>query len=387
MSDAERPRPPSLEPLELHSGMVFGPRRTPLPPDDRLRSGSSIQEVLDELVLEALDRPPCLVAFSGGRDSSTILAVATRLARRHGLDDPVPITYRFGEHPRSLEDEWQEMMLRHLGLEHREVLADTTHMDALGPSARQALEWHGPYWPANAHSLLPLLQAAGGGSLVTGNGGDEVFSLGAATPSWSRMVRVLPLRQALAHTAYSLMPIPLRVRARNRHAMPWLRRGAKREVLRRLARKQEGDSTGTHPLQSLNESRYLELGRAIFQTMARETGARLVQPFMHPRFLGTVMEARPEGFSGRARALRILFGDLLPEAVSERGTKATFTEVLWGRHSRDFARGWDGTGLDDSLVDPGAVRTEWSKPRPDFRSVNPLHGAWIATGCSTETHT
>ena len=43
-------------------------------------------------MLRALRRPPCLVSFSGGLDSSALLAVATAVARREGLDDPVPAT-------------------------------------------------------------------------------------------------------------------------------------------------------------------------------------------------------------------------------------------------------------------------------------------------------
>ncbi len=40
-------------------------------------------------------RSPCVVAFFGGRDLSAILCVATHVARREGLSDPVPETHDF----------------------------------------------------------------------------------------------------------------------------------------------------------------------------------------------------------------------------------------------------------------------------------------------------
>ena len=88
--------PYRLSPLELASGLVFddgGPSAelpSPAP-------GVTPVQVLEQTILAALLRPPCLVSFSGGRDSSGILAVATSLARREGLPLPIPATHRFPE--------------------------------------------------------------------------------------------------------------------------------------------------------------------------------------------------------------------------------------------------------------------------------------------------
>ena len=68
--------------LEVACGMVFGftpPESLPEPAADPL-------EALEEAILPALQRAPCLVSFSGGRDSATVLAAAVRLARREGLE-------------------------------------------------------------------------------------------------------------------------------------------------------------------------------------------------------------------------------------------------------------------------------------------------------------
>src|SRR5687768_13200402 len=88
---------PPLEPLEVHSGMVFGLRRTPPPPPDATTKATAVRDVLEELLVPALSRTPCLVAFSGGRDSSAMLAMAVHVARRHGLEHPVPITFRIDQ--------------------------------------------------------------------------------------------------------------------------------------------------------------------------------------------------------------------------------------------------------------------------------------------------
>ena len=74
--------------------MPFGPDEGQTPLADRSEY-SSPRAALEAVVLRALLRPPCLVSFSGGRDSSLVLAIASDVARRHGLPLPVPATNRF----------------------------------------------------------------------------------------------------------------------------------------------------------------------------------------------------------------------------------------------------------------------------------------------------
>jgi asparagine synthase (glutamine-hydrolysing) len=62
--------------------------------------------------------------------------------------------------------------------------------------------------------------------------------------------------------------------------------------------------------------------------------------------------------------MRQLFGDLLPEDVLTRRTKSHFDDAFWSTYSRELAENWDGKGVDTNLVDPEALRQEWSKPRP-----------------------
>src|SRR5687767_11444455 len=112
--------------------MVFGPRRPPAPSPDASIKTTGVREVLEELLVPALSRTPCLVAFSGGRDSSALLAMATRVARRARLEPPVPITLRLKKHPRTWESEWQEETVRYLGLDDWEIISLDYELDTLG---------------------------------------------------------------------------------------------------------------------------------------------------------------------------------------------------------------------------------------------------------------
>ncbi len=154
-----------LSALEAAAGVVLGSDSAVALP----RSNCSPLEALERRILPALERPPCLVSFSGGRDSSAVLAVAARLARRNGLPAPVPATLRFRGAERSAEDEWQEHVVAHVEVADWVRIEAEHELDCLGPVATQALRRHGLLWPPNAHFHVPLLQAAGGGSLLTGS--------------------------------------------------------------------------------------------------------------------------------------------------------------------------------------------------------------------------
>ncbi|HET9333679.1 MAG TPA: asparagine synthase-related protein [Gemmatimonadota bacterium] len=362
---------------------MFGRRRSPGPVPRIESGGASPRTTLERLLLPALERPPCWVAFSGGRDSSAILAAATRIAREHGLEDPVPLTLRFALHPRTSETDWQELVVRHLGIGRWEIVPITSELEALGPVAAPALRRHGLYWPPNAHTLARLFQAASGGALITGNGGDEIFTPRATKrPSLAEFARARPRWKAFQYGAYALLPRSLKIRVWTHRTLrlPWLRPTALREVRRLYAKRfRDRPTSWRDGATNLLASRYVELTLSTFEALARDAGMRLVQPFYDPLFLGAVADVAPRnGFPGRAAAMRELFGDLLPHRSIERSTKASFTEVFYGPACRVFAESWDGTGLDTTLVDPDGLRREWSKPRPDFRSLSPLQAAWLA---------
>ena len=65
------------------------------------------------------------------------------------------------------------------------------------------------------------------------------------------------------------------------------------------------------------------------------------------------------GGGDRTAVLRRLVPDLLPDAVLSRTSKAAFNDAYLAGHTREFARTWDGTGVDESLVDAEALRRAW----------------------------
>jgi hypothetical protein len=75
--------------------------------------------------------------------------------------------------------------------------------------------------------------------------------------------------------------------------------------------------------------------------------------------------------------MRHLFGDLLPRDVLERQTKADFTGAVFSTHTREFARQWDGTGVNAELVDPEALRQSWLSPTPHGPSMSLLQQACL----------
>src|SRR3954463_7149340 len=98
--------------LEIACGLPLAP---PVPVS-LPRAGGDPLAALEDVLREALLRPPCVIAFSGGRDSSALLAVATRLAAREGLQPPGAVTQPFPPLPETDESEWQELVARHIGL-------------------------------------------------------------------------------------------------------------------------------------------------------------------------------------------------------------------------------------------------------------------------------
>src|SRR5262245_48806678 len=132
-----------MSPSEVVIGYVFGQVEGHATRDG---GGPDPRAALESAVRRALLRAPCGVAFSGGRDSALVLAVAAHVARRDGLPEPVPITRRFVA-PEADEAEWQEDIIRHLGLAewHRVELAD--ELDVVGPIAAEHLREHGLVWP------------------------------------------------------------------------------------------------------------------------------------------------------------------------------------------------------------------------------------------------
>lgn len=375
----------SLTPFELATGWVTG-RVTPPSPDPKLR-GRSPREVLEALLLPALASRRCVVGFSGGRDSAAVLAVATRLARQHDLPDPVPVTRRYLGDRDAEESAWQELVVRHLGLSEWQILEVQGELELVGELSLAVRRRYGPLWPPMSYVQVFMLDRIPGSVFVTGQGGDEILGAHRLAPvrhaiRQGRHVRRRELRRALG----ALAPNPLRAAwARRRSPRdgtpPWLRPEA--------ARRYDELVLADHAREPLRADRAIAwvLGfRAVqaafanLDVLAAERDVRCVHPFLDPSFVAAMGDQWGwRGPADRTQALRHLVGDLLPDEVCARESKATFNTALLGPRSRDFAEGWDGSGVDPRLVDPDRLRETWLSDFPHGGSFALLLDAAVCT--------
>lgn len=351
------------------------------------RVAADPRAALESVILPALTRPPCFVAFSGGRDSSAILAVATDLARRHGLPDPVPFTELYPGIPESDESEWQELVMSHLRLHEWVRLEFKAGNDLLGAEAQESLRRRGLIWPVALHVKPAVLRQLGSsGTFLTGEGGDEVLGRrrGAQVSRlWRRGVRRIRPRDLRA-AGSALAP---RTYRRRRELVgydaagmqPWLRPEVQARHHRLVA-----EDVASEPLTTRGSLRWLLTRRVAamashnYSTLAAEHGLELHEPLLDQRFVRSLAtHAGTWGYASRTDAMRMLFHDLLPDEILARRSKAYFNRAFMGDETRAFAESWDGTGLDPELVDVEVLRDEWLSPFPSAISTPLLQAAWL----------
>jgi asparagine synthase (glutamine-hydrolysing) len=344
---------------------------------------------LETVLLKLLLTPPCVIAFSGGRDSSVLLSLAVRLARREGLQEPIPVTLRFPSSTGAQEDEWQERVISHLALRDWVRRSFDDELDLVGPVARDVLRRDGLPYPYNLHLQVPMLEVARGGSLVTGLGGDEAFS--PSSRVWNVLMgRVRPRRADAKAIVRSLAPQPFRVLFERRGtplSLPWLLPDANRLLVAAWSSDQL-----RLPLRwdaRLREwwlSRYVHLAAERIARLAAGFGVSACHPFVEPSVIAALArDIGARGFTSRDGVLERLFGDVLPPGVAQRVTKAGFDDVLWNRHSRAFVDAMRRGRLADALhelgvaklVDAERLAEEWSHPSPQANSFLLLQGCWL----------
>ncbi|MGH8874384.1 MAG: asparagine synthase-related protein, partial [Acidimicrobiia bacterium] len=257
--------------------------------------------------------------------------------------------------------------------------------DLLGRHGTESLTRFGLVWPPGHYMMAPLLEVIQGGSVVTGQGGDEVLGRQRVAP-FTRLLKGGPARrQALAECARELGPRKLRrrilrERMRERGARAWLLPAAHEAFLDAVV-----DDLLEEPLRWKDGVRSV-LARRVTQValrnqaiLGREMGIRYVRPFLDGRFVEAFAHSGGVlGFPDRRAAMHHLFGHLLPSEVIRRRSKAAFNTVAIGPESRAFIARWDGRGIDSGLVDPEKLEAAWLAPHPNAGSLVLLQAAWLA---------
>lgn len=370
-----RPGLPVLRDDDVIAGFPFG------------RAAGSVQAgaarvepatALRDELLRALLRPPCVIAFSGGRDSSLLLAVATALAEEESIDKPIAHTLHYRDDPGAAEEEWQELVFTHLaelGLRpERTGTVVTGQLDIIGPLTAPVLRRHrGPVYPPALAPTILLTRLARGGCLVTGNLGDEVLASHRAAvleAVWRRRARGME-RSDWAAAGFAAAPRLLREHLvrRDDDGHPWLRPPQRRRVAALNAHAIADEPLRwNRSVRSAPATRAVSIGTATRELIAAENDCVLIEPFGASAFVESW--ARLGGWRGgptRMGAIRMLGGSLLPDELLARRSKAVFNRSRFGPATREFAGTCDGSGVDDAAVDAALLRREWMSELPTRR--------------------
>ncbi len=374
-------------PLDVAAGFLIGEDLTAGSLPRHARRTSPVV-ALESVLRPMLVRAPCIIGFSGGRDSAAILAMATDVARREGLPLPIPATLVYPDIPEADETSWQELILHHLGLTEWHRIEIHDELSVLSPLAVEVLRRYGLLWPARAYVLVPLLDVARGGSFISGHGGDELFTSRGSALNLVAAGRRRPEPRDILRLGLAMSPrlVRLRVaRARDATSFPWLRPEGTRQVKDAFARWMVGiPARWDRALNSWWRSRDLQATREAVTRLAQGRDVQVLHPFTEPSVLIEMRKlGGASGFSSRTAAMEILFGHVLPVEVLRRSSKASFDCSLWSEATMEFARSWDGRGVDSGLVDVGMLREMWQSPSADGRTVLLLQSAWQATNAST----
>jgi asparagine synthase (glutamine-hydrolysing) len=337
--------------------------REPLP---RLRRDVSLDDALFEVIEPALASGRCLVAYSGGRESSWLLAVATATARRHGYADPIPVTIRFPDSETGRAAQLQERVISHLELRDWEHVLIDDEFEMVGSYARRMLCDAGVLFPATLFVFLPLLDRARDGWLLAGGGLADFFLYW----RWAGLADVLarrrrPRRRDLRDLAeLSVRRRTLRSLPSSRRAatMPWLREEAAREFDDLATRRARAVPLGFEAALREQRTHRCHLGtERSLDALAKSAGSHLLMPFRDDRFMAAFASAGGRGgFGDRASTMRRVVGHLLPDELRRRSDGKNARQPYFGDGSRGFAERWSGLGLDGDVVDADELRATWA---------------------------
>ena len=338
--------------------------------DDPAPDARTTRAALDAVVTDAVANGPCYVLFSGGRDSSLVLALATRAARQLGVADPIPVTAVYPDDEPADESEWQDLVLEHLGVTERIVLPVTDERTTLGELATTHLRRRGLVWPEAVHTQPLFFAQLDRGTVLTGEGGDAFLEGQRITPVYLlRLSRRLPSPALLRAAGSALAPPALALRvARKRFSdteyLPWLRPPA-RELMAAEDVLIRGPLRWDDAIWVIHRLRANRLALDNADVSAAEYGLTLRHPLAETSVIAALAaEGGVWGFRGRTNLFRRLGADLLPDAILARRSKAAFNASRWGEREQVFVRDYSGGAFDPEYIDEDRLRAEWLSPRP-----------------------
>jgi asparagine synthetase B (glutamine-hydrolysing) len=373
-------------PIFLNSPDLLAKLDTAEPVTDETRDQNksrSLFEILISRITKRLDSRPCYVEFSGGCDSSLVLAAAVRACRRIDHDPPIPITYRYPLLPVTHENDYQDAMLSYLNMSAT-VFEITNEFDLLGPAAQRGLREFGVVWLAPFVASGDVYRSLEPGLFLSGEGGDEV--LGPRRIAGMYRAAEAFRRGKFSSVAGNVMatfgPRPIRTRRINRGAAvsPWIAESERVRFAQQVRR------VFNPPLLPGSFADYylqmptVLLARSQLEAIAAWTGHTFSAPLMDPEFVHAVGDLTPAAqLRNRYRVLRYHFSEQLPPIILNRLSKSYMQSVAINDHAREFARHWDGQ-IGDSVVDADLLRAHWLQEDQDNVSASTyllLQSAWL----------
>jgi asparagine synthase len=309
-----------------------------------------------------------------------VLAMAVHAARRRGTAMPVPVTLRFPTHPESDETQWQNLVVEHLGLKEW-IVIERPDADLLDPAITALLRSRGLIYPSQIGSYIPIVNAASGGMLLTGEGGDESFG------GWQLRPALHPIAWGPTAAARSVAIATIqrgpafarRWYRRRSQPYPWLTDAGQGALDAALTRTEREPLGWDHYMRWAFARTAWMVAQRTLDAVGDTADCRIAHPLADPTLLSALASAWPRrGPGDRTDVMQSVVGDLLPRGIVEREGKAILASVFIGAESRAFIERWDGSGVDPEWVDEAALREVWDRKYPYAGSFNLLHQAWLA---------
>ena len=283
------------------------------------------------------------------------------------------------------ETEWQEQVIATSGSTTGSG-SSRGRARRVGPVATAVIERHGLLWPCNTYFHAPIFEAAAGGSVLTGVGGDEAFSPTRAGPR----VRDV-LRGRVRPGPRNLRARRLRARARGRQAgaHPALAARALPVAAARGAR--AGSSGGSPPRRSASRcagrAATADAGLAGYMRASASRASRCSPPTTTSRsrirstiarFLAALAALPP---ARRHRSRSQAMDDARRRPAPGRGAAPLDQGALRRRccgatpAGALAAMGRRGRRPGDRRRRPAA--REWASPEPDAQTFTLLQSVWL----------
>ena len=373
--------------FEVAGGWVHG--QVPVPSATADWPEESPAAALRAVLREEILQGPCVVPFSGGRDSSLVLAVACSVAREVGATLPTALTFRHPGIPESDESAWQELVMAHLGglgLQPGWRIRDIDdELDIVGPLMAPLLEQCGhSVWPPNMATMIAVAGEYPSTAILSGEYGDGVLGARRATVIAGLLRRRGRGLSASYWRAAGQVVLPRVVVAGGTYLggwrPPWLSPRGRRQwrALAAADALRDPFRYDRNLWQTLSWRGPL-LGMANLSAVCRRYGCTLASPLAHPRVLSAL--ARSGGWRGpqsRGYATRLLGADLLPDQLYGRDTKANCLDSRFNQHTIATVDAWKGQNIDPDWVDAGRLASAWRGRQFHPQMAGLVQSAWLA---------